>query len=143
MSDQDLPTSGKDTRIQLMINGIPTVVVNQITNFSASRRVTEIETKPIGTSTVLIDQEPEGWDGTLELAQSTAAIDELIDAVDAAQRARIPNSIQIVDITNFRNGTSSAHMYPDIKIQYEKTVRRGQATAVRIPWKTGLARIPL
>lgn len=143
MADQDLPISGKDTRLQFLVKGVPQAVTNQITSFTASRTVSEIMTKTIGSSTVFIDQEPEGWEGTFEVAAATVAIDDVMDAVDAAQRARLPNSLQLVDVTNYRNGTSNSWIYPDIKINYERTVRRTQATVIRITWKTGLARISL
>lgn len=143
MADQDLPVSGKDTRLQLLENGVPVAVTNQITNFNASRKVSQIETKPIGTSTVLIDQEPEGWEGTIELNPSTPSTSDLIDRIDAAQRARIPYSLQLVNTTNYRNGTSTSHMYPDVKVQYEESTQRGQANKIRVPWVTGLARIVL
>lgn len=142
-ADTQLPITGKDVRAELLVAGVPILIADQCTMFTARRRVAEIETKVIGTSDVLIDQEPEGWEGDIEIAENRQGSDDFIDAVDAAQRARLPLSIQIVSTKNYRNGSSKTHIYPDIKVGYENTSRRGQAGQTRFSWKMGVARIGL
>lgn len=140
-SDTQLPITGKDVRAELLVAGVPTKVADQVTNFSARRRTTRVETKPIGTSDVYIDQEPDGWEGELELAENRPGSEDFIDAVDAAQRNRLPMAIQIVSTKFYRDGSSKTHIYPDIKVDFESTSRRGQAGTIRYSWVMGVARL--
>lgn len=142
-ADIDLPLSGKDVRMELLSLGVPLKVVTQVTNFTYRRRVTRIETKPIGTSVVYIDQEPDGWEGDIEFAEATPALESFIDAVDNAQRLRLPFAIQITDTKFYRDGRSKSFLYPDVKVEFESTNRRGQAGQIRIPWVMGVPRIAL
>ena len=142
-ADTDLPISGKDVRMELLVSGVPQAVADQVTSFTERRRVTQIDTKPIGTSVVYIDQEPDGWEGDIEYAESTPALETFIDAVEAAQRARLPFSIQITRTKHYRDARSKTHMYPDVKVNFESSTRRGQAGQIRMPWVSGVARIPL
>lgn len=142
-ADTQIPVTGKDTRAELLVAGVPVAVADQIVNFSAKRRVSRIETKVIGSSDVYIDQEPEGWEGDMELAVNRPGADTFIDAVDAAQRLRVPMSIQIVVTTYYRDGSSKTHVYPDVKVDFDSTARRGSANSVRIPWVCGVARLSI
>jgi len=140
-TDTQLPITGKDVRAELLVGGVPIKVADQVVNFTARRRTTRVETKPIGTSTVYVDQEPDGWEGELELAENRPGSEEFIDAVDAAQRARLPLAIQIVSTKNYRDGSSVTHIYPDVKVDFENTNRRGQSSQIRYSWVMGVPRI--
>ena len=142
-ADIDLPISGKDVRMELLSLGVPVNVVDQVTNFTYRRKVTRIETKTIGTPVVYIDQEPDGWEGDMEFAESTPALEIFIDAVDNAQRLRLPFSIQITHTKFYRDGRSKSFLYPDVKVDFESTSRRGQAGQIRMGWVSGVARISL
>lgn len=140
-SDTQLPITGKDVRAEILVAGVPIKVADQVTMFTARRKTTKVETKPMGTSTVYIDQEPEGWEGDIEIAENRAGSEDFIDAIDAAQRARLPMAVQIVSTKFYRDGSSKTHIYPDIKVDYENTNRRGQASQTRFAWVMGVARI--
>ena len=126
-ADQNLPITGKDVSVEVTVGGIPVFVIDQVVMFTARRVTSRIDTKVIGVSGIKIDQEPEGGEGDFELAVNSGGSDDFIDAVDAAQRQRLPLSIQIVSTKKFRTGVARTHLYPCLKVDYEETTRRGQA----------------
>jgi len=142
-ADTQLPITGKDVRMELLVAGVPVSIQDQVTTFTKRRVTTKIETKVIGSSTKYIDQEPDGWEGEIEIAENRGGAETFIDAVDAAQRVRLPNSIQITETKFYRDGSSRSFQYPDVKVDFESTSRRGQTVQTRLSWMSGVARIPL
>ena len=143
MPDLDLPVSGKDTQILISVDGVLVNVVDKVTSFNSRAVYDEIETKGLGTTERYIDKVPTGWEGDIELAVSRRTIDEIIDTIHAAQRARVPVLINIRSTTTYRNLTSKSYTYPDCKLDFESRERRGEARTVTLGWKTGLDRIAL
>lgn len=141
MADTDLSATGKDTSITFSINGAPIQVQDKIKNFNAKPMITETVGKYLGRSGSSIGQEFDGWEGSFEVDQSTAAMDEGFDLVVAAIIARTPVVLLITDTTYFRDGTSKTYTYPDVKITVEKKVTRGENTTHSCTWKTGSNRI--
>ena len=141
--DQTLPASGKDTQITLSIDGALVNVIDQVTSFSARAVYDDVEHKPLGTSEVYIDKEPTGWEGDLELAASRRTVDEFMDQVHAAARARVPTVVSIRETTHYRNGTSKTYVYPNVKIGIESRSRRSEARSITLSWRTGIDRYAL
>ena len=142
MSDLDLPSTGRDTKILISLDGVLKRIEDEVVAFTANPTWTEITTKPLGKPQVYIDIEPDGWEGTVEVAPSSHQLDELIDLVEAALRGRLPGLLVIQDTTYYRDLTSKTYAYPDVKFTaYERRVRRGEATTIQLTWKTGLGRL--
>ena len=141
MADIDLPASGKDTSIRVVIDGVLKLLQDQVTRFTAKPTYDEIVTKPMGVSGSKIDKEFVGWEGSIELAVNTATLDEMMDAINAALIARVPVVINIVDTSHYRNATSKTYTYPDVKLDYDRSGQRGEAMKVTLGWKTGQNRI--
>jgi hypothetical protein len=139
--DQNLPSSGKDTKIVITVDGALKEVVDQVTNFTAKAIYDEIVTKPMGQSGSLVDKEFVGWEGDIELALNTAEVDEMMDLINAALIARIPLLLVITDTSHFRDGTSKTYTYPDVKLEYDARKKRGEANGITLRWKTGKNRI--
>ncbi len=140
-ADTLIPISGKDVRMELLQNGVPQAFTAQVVNFTETVRYSEIETKPIGTSDTYIDQDADGWEGEIELAQNSAQVELFIDLYDFNVRNRIPQNVTITRTKFFRDGTSNLKTYSFIRLTYTSTSRRGSAGAIRMAWKSGVARV--
>ena len=140
-ADIDIPISGKDVQMELLQNGAPQKFLGQVVNFTETVRLSEIETKPIGSSDVYIDQEFDGWEGEIELAQNSKQVEELIDLYVFNVRNRIPQNVTITRTKFFRDGTSNLRTYSFIRLNYSSTSRRGSAGAIRMSWKSGVTRV--
>lgn len=141
MSDIDLPSTGKDTQVRVIVDGVLKLIQDQVTRFTAKTTYDEIVTKNLGTSGSKVDKEFVGWEGSIELSVNTATWDAVMDIVNAALIARVPVLINIVDTTYYRDGSSKTYTYADIKLDYDRNVQRGEATKVNVGWKTGRNRI--
>ena len=141
MSDLDLPASGKDTQIRIVVDGVLKLVQDQVTRFTAKATYDEIVTKNLGTSGSKIDKEFVGWEGSIELSVNTAAWDEIMDLINAALILRVPVLINIVDTTYYRNASSKTYTYADVKLDYDRNVQRGESTKAPVGGKTGRNRI--
>lgn len=141
MADSDLAASGKNTSIQLAINGGVVQIQDRVRNFNVDVEMDEIRSKYLGRSGSSIAQEFVGYKGTLEIECSTSAADDLQDQIVAATKLRIPIVINIVETTFYNDATSSSYTYPDCKLTFGKRVQRGEATTISVQWSTGNDRI--
>lgn len=141
MADENLAITGKDVKIELLLDGIPQQIVDEVVRFSSRARYQTVEVRHLGTCDVDIDKEPDGWEGELEVSRKTSQLDDFIDAYNLARRNRVPVLINIVETKYYRDATSSTHVYPDCKVEFSTEMSRGQATASRIPWVCGRDRI--
>lgn len=142
MSDQNLAVNGKDTQIVILFNGMPRRTLDTITSFSVERVSNELNQKHLGTSDVDVDIDFEGYKGELEASIKSADVDELEDLMSVSGRARIAYSVQIVDITRYRDGSSKTYTYPDVKFtSFSKSAKRGENSTARLSWRTGKNRI--
>jgi len=141
VSDIDLPVEGRDVAVMVMVNGQIKRLVDQITNFTSNAVYDRMETKPLGTADVLIDDVAVGWEGTIETAVSRATVDDFMDEVHAAQRARVPMAVQIREQVRYRDGTVRTYLYPECKLQVATTNVRAEARKTTLNWKTGKNRI--
>ena len=141
MPDETLPVSGKDTKIVLLLGGVPVKINDQVTEFSVKPVYDEIETKHLGVSGRHLDKEFLGYEGSITCATNTSVLDDFIDTINAALIARTPVRIDIVDQINYRNGTSQQKTYPDCKVDWDSKNQRGQARTVTLAWKNGVNRI--
>ncbi len=140
MSDQDLPIEGKDVAVQQLLDGVPQKVIDKVVNFSVTAKYDTIDTKPIGTNEVLIDKQPIGWEGELEVAVSTGQLEDFITAYNVSKRNRIPVVVNIVEVLRYRDSTSRTWVYPGVQVEFSRQTRRGSAGTVRLPWVTGKER---
>lgn len=141
MADTDLPTSGRNTRIELHFNGAPQNIVDHVTDFSVQPTYDTIETKPIGSNRVYHDAQPTGWRGTFTTTSNTPAMADFIDAYNLNKRNGIPQEIRLSDATNYRDGTTRRHTYSSVQVTgMPRTVRRGAATTHRCEWVSGVDR---
>lgn len=139
--DTSLAATGKDTTVEILYNGAPVKVLEKV-RFTAKKVVTKTETRPLGSTTRLINTEPDGWSGTIECEMAGKAGDELIDLLTSAEILRVPGVIAISETTNYRDFSRKTYVYPDVKItDYEKTVARGENIKLRLSWETGQNRV--
>jgi hypothetical protein len=137
-----LPITGKDTSVELMVNGIAQAIITAVVTFTEEEVADMIESEPLGTDDVEIKKLPKGWRGELEVNQKTGQLDNFIDAYDLAVRNNVPTLINIVRTYRYEDGTSKRHTYPDVTIAGINTsAQRGQNVRKRLPWRTGKARI--
>lgn len=140
MPAQDVPSTGKDTSIQLLVDGVPMRLLSQITNFTADAVYDMIETKLLGSSGRKLDKEFTGWKGSLDISTADGQLDDFIDAYNFNVQNRIPQLVNIISVTRFRDGTSRTHVYPQVEVDWGVKVRRGEARIVTLGWETGLDR---
>lgn len=141
MADTDLPVTGKDTSIVIIVGGTTQALFDQIEDFSAEQVVSTSIFRPLGTSTRKIDKEPEGYKGTFTVRTSTNAASLMEDILDAASRARLPTTVNIVRTTRYRNGTATTHIYRDCKLDFSSKMKRGEQDATTVNWDSGEARV--
>lgn len=142
MSDTSLPISRKDVRIELVVDGVPTKIVDAITKFSANAMFETIESKYLGTTNVDVDTIPEGWRGDIEVNRKNGALDDMIDAYILARKNLIPVLLMIVEQVVYRDGTSATHVYVDVKIpDFGSDVGSSGAVTTKFSWRSGTDRI--
>lgn len=141
MADQTLPTTGENTKVELVVDGVPMKVIDSVVSFSESAQYKKVESEHLGTHNVDLNNIPNGWSGELEVSRRDGSLDDFIDAYNAARRARLPVLITIVNTKLFENGTSRTHTYPDVKVDFETRQTRGQNVTTRLPWRCGVERI--
>lgn len=142
MADTDLPVTGKSVSITVLLGTVPKRVTDQITSFSAKPSITEISTKALGQSGSFIDTEYDGWEGSIEIADSNGHADEIVDAMESASRLRLPLSLIITETINYADQSSTRHTYRECKItSSDASNGRGQARKVTLAWKTGKQRV--
>src|SRR5687767_4984440 len=138
MADTDLPITGKDAKLVMLVEGTPVLIADAVVNSAAEEVLATIETEHLGTSDVDVDVEHKGWKGDLECSVKNSAIDEMVDAVALAGRNRTPLVINVVETERYRDGSSASYTYPDVKITAAAgSRRRGEVTTRRISWRTG------
>lgn len=139
--DTGLPATGKDCTVEILYNGAPVKVLEKV-RFTAKKVVTKTESRALGTTTRLINTEPDGWSGTIEVEMAGKEGDELIDLLTSAEILRVPGVIAISETTSYRNLQKKTYVYPDVKIvDHEKTVARGENVKLRLSWETGQNRV--
>lgn len=137
----NVPINGQHVSVELVLNGVPVKVTDQVVNFTAKPEYQTIETRPLGSTGVKLDKIPDGWSGQIEVARSTAAVDDLIDAYNAARNAGIPVLINISQAVSYLDGTSRRYVYPDVVLDFDTSARRGESVNTRIDWRCGTDRI--
>ncbi len=140
MPDTDLPITGKDVSLVLLLNGVPRSVTDQVTRFEAKPVYDEIQIKNLGRSGSQIDMPFSHWEGTIELAISNSAIDDMIDLITLARRNRIPLEINATEIIRYRDLTSAGYQYRDMKLAFDRKTVRGESNTITIAWKSGVDR---
>lgn len=142
MPDTDLAVTGKDAQIVFLQDGIPKLIQDVVVSSSAEPILSEITQKHLGTSDVDVDVEHEGWKGELEASVKDGTLDGILDTTIGKIRLRVPGVLNYVETLRFRDGTSSTYTYPDIKITgAPKSLKRSEASTMRLQWRTGKNRI--
>ena len=142
MADENLAITGKDVRVELLLDGFPQGVTDQVTRFTERPRYQTVESRKLGTTNVDIDTIPDGWEGEIEFDQNSATLEGFVDAYNLARRNRVPVLILITRTKYFRDGTSVTHVYQDVKITgLGSEAGRGSNVQKRLSWVSGLDRI--
>lgn len=138
----DLPITGKDVKIELIVNGVVQKIIDQVVNFSEDEASTTTETEHLGTDDVDVKKLPMGWRGEITLSRKRPGLDDFIDAYDLALRNNVPTLISITSTKYYADGSFRTHIYPDCVISGISTsAQRGQNVNTRLPWRCGKARI--
>lgn len=141
MADTDLSATGKDTSITVTYNGA-IIGVYEVTRERARAIIDEVETKPVGTTMTHRDEIVVGWELELEIDVSRKDLDELMDIIIAASRARVPGLLSVTLKTKYRDLTSKTYTYLDCKASaYEVGGSRSEARKARLTVKSGQDRI--
>lgn len=141
MADTDLPLVGTDTTITLLLDGqiVNTVIV---TRFSAEPQIETVTSKPMGTVVVYHRTVPEGWRVRFTMDVSRPDADEFLDAITAAEVARVPTEVSLISRDSYQNGTSKSYLYPGLKrTSSPRQTQRGQATTLEFEFMTGKQRL--
>ena len=141
MADTDLAATGKDTTVALSYDGA-TIAVYEVTRERATPAFDEVVTKPLGKTTRNIDEVVTGWELTLEVDVTRKDLDELMDLIIAASRARVPGLLAVTVKTKYRDLTSKTYTYLDCKVSaYNAGGARGEARKSSLTVKSGMDRI--
>lgn len=143
MADQDLPVTGKDIRVQVVVNGQLVITSSQATAFEDSDDNEEIVTKPLGTSRRFIDRIFEGHSGSITFANSAPDLELIRDEINTARTLRLPIIVNVTRRIFYRNADSVAHTYSDLKVDFSSSDSRGEAREVTMAWTTGEPRVRL
>lgn len=136
-----LPISGKDTKITLTVDGALKKVVDKITDFQCSDTLDEMVTKVIGESGSYVDHEFVGHEGSIEFAPDSKGPDEIQDEIQAARIVGAIVVVNVTETTHYRDLTTKTYVYPDVKIQWKRSARRGETQKMTYSWKSGVNRI--
>lgn len=141
MADQNNAITGEDVRMVFFVDNARIGLIDQVTNLDIREVKQTVETRHIGTTEREIDRIPEGWQGTMDISAKRADLDNVIDAYNAARRARTPIEV-VVSVTKFfKDGSSITHTYPDVDWEMEESIQRGQVVTRRVTWDCGTDRI--
>lgn len=140
MADTDLPITGKDVQARIIVGGQLRAVAH-IVRWEEKPVYDEVVTKALGTDGSQIDMPFTHWEGSLEIAENTADLDEVIDVINNARKLRIPVRVDLFRTYFYRDGTTRSYVYPDCKVGFDNRASRGEAVSKTIPWKCGQHRI--
>lgn len=141
MADIDLPSSGKDTRWTITLDGVP-VDAQEIISVQVTPNYDEIMTKPLGREGSLIDQEFSHYELQVEVKVSNYAVDSFEDSLEEARAARTAKKINLTGVTTYRDGTTRTYVYADCKLTASRTsVRRGESVTKSLTFKCGSSRV--
>lgn len=141
MADSDLAATGKDTSVTVIYDGV-VIGVYEVTRERATPMIDEVKTAPIGTTMTQLDEIVTGWELSLDIAVSRKDLDELMDLIIAASRARIPGLLVLSVKTKYRDLSKKTYTYVDCKVSaYEVGGARAEARQGRLTAKTGQDRI--
>lgn len=143
MPDQSLPTTGENTKVELIVDGVPMKIIDSVVRFSADAQFKKVESEHLGTHNVDLNYIPNGWSGELEVNRRNGQLDDFIDAYNLARRNRVPVLISITNTMLFEDGTSRTHTYPDVKVEFATSQQRGQNVTTRMPWRCGVDRVSI
>ncbi|MEQ1494494.1 MAG: hypothetical protein ABL912_01870 [Novosphingobium sp.] len=141
MGDANLAATGKDVTVELLLDGAPQKIIDQVVRFTSKAEYQSIETRHLGSNDVDIEREPDGWSGELEISRKSGQLDDFINFYNLQRRSRIPVLIIITELVKYRDGTSRQFVYPDVKVDFSTDHARGANTTTRIPWRCGVERI--
>lgn len=141
MADTDLPISGKDITVTLTYDG-SVIAAAELVEVEVEKMISTTKTKPLGTTSTLIDTQIEGWRLRMRLDASRPDAAELIDLVTSGEILRVPALMGLSLKESYRNLSSRTETYLDIKTtSYRKSHRRDEASREEITFETGLNRI--
>ena len=140
-TDIDLPVTGRDVSIILLVNGEIEEIIDMVTSFNSDGVYDRVETKVVGTAETFIDDVLVGWEGSMELAESRVTPQEVMDLVHNFQRNRLPLLVNIREQINYRDGSQKQYTYPDVKLQTSTRNRRAEVRGTTLNFKTGKDRI--
>ena len=142
MADTSNPVSGSETIISLTLDGVPLLVNLQVDSVSEEQIVNEMEHKPLGTSTVFVSQDFNGWRGRIALKSANALMANALDVIEASARLGLPSYVTFMMIRRFRDLSVETRIYTNVKLsQSGGTRQRGQMDSADIAWRTGEQRI--
>lgn len=140
-SDEELGITGKDVSWEMLIDGVPLSVQGKITNFTETARYDVVETKHLGTNDVDIDHLPIGWEGDFEITSKTPALEQAIDAYNAARRNRVPTEAVLYCTKRYRDGSTHKSIYRCVQFNFETSGDRESVISHRVTWTSGVNRI--
>lgn len=141
MADTDLAATGKDTTVAFNYDGA-TIKVLEVTRERAMPMYDEVMTKPLGGTMTNIDEIVTGWELTIDVDVARKDLDEVVDLIIAASRARVPGILAVTVKTKYRDLTTKTYTYLDCKIaSYNAGGGRGEARKSSLTLKTGMDRI--
>jgi len=140
MADTDLPISGKDTRVQMTVDGVLTNVHDAITKFDSKPVYDEIQTKHIGVSGSKIRKVFSHREGSIEMTISRGEFDDIIDAVTSARIAGIPMVINVTENITYTDNSNRSYVCPDVKLDFDRRTERASSNTLSVPWTSGVDR---
>ena len=141
MPGNELPSTGADATVELLVNGVPVSIVDDVQSFSANAQYQKIERRTLGSYGVKVKNLPDGWAGEIEVDRRNGALDAMVDAYNLAVRNRVPVVINISAAVNYNDGTSRRYTYADVVIDFSTMARRGEAMTSRLSWRSGKERV--
>jgi len=142
MADTDVPVTGKDTKLSVLVDGAIKLVEDQIVNCTVKPMIDEVTTKVLGESGSKVDAEYAGWELEIEFAPSTSATDDIVDVLESSKRLGIPALVVVAVTTNYRDLTKKTHTYTNLVLTASsRSARRATAQSHSLTFKTGDQRI--
>lgn len=107
---------GRDCRITVLWNG-QRVDLRDVTSFGASQETQALRASPLNGMPVEFNV-PKGWRGSFQIARASAALDNLVAAIEAAYwNAGTVGSGTIYQYVTEPDGTTSTWEYTNISIK--------------------------
>jgi hypothetical protein len=141
MATTNKPIHGRHIKAELLLNGVAQDAQVQITDMTANTRQTQIETKVLGNVSPILDNDVEGWEGTITCASRSKSLEQFINAYITAKRNNVPIRIDLVEQITYRDGTGLNNVYPDVEVDFSRSAKRASATEIKFNWATGEHRI--